>query len=117
VHHLHEWSLWDALDHDKVLDTLHVFDPYGFTHKVGEQPIETPDDIRNLLVLCGHHVIDGVAVPGGHHRGVNLGVHELTMPIWIAIRACKDGRLITHAVTHAQEVDKKLRGTKQKDDS
>ena len=36
VHHLHEWSLWNALDPEKVLDTLHIFDPYGYTHNMGE---------------------------------------------------------------------------------
>lgn len=110
VHHLHEWSLWPALDPEKVLDTLHVFDPYGYTHKMGEQPIESPDDIRNLLVLCGHHEINGVPVPGGHHRGVDLGVHDLTMPTWLALKSVKPGIEITKAIGHAQAEDKKLRG-------
>jgi hypothetical protein len=110
VHHLHEWALWGALDPEKVLDTLHMFDPYGFTHKMGEQPIETPDDIRNLLVLCGHCEIDGVPVPGGHHRGVDAGVHDLTFPIWIAQRAVKEGMSITKAVQHVKNLDAKLRG-------
>ena len=111
VHHLHEWSLWPALDHEKVLDTLHVFDPYGYTHQMGEQPIESPDDIRNLLVLCGHHEISGVPVPGGHHRGVDLGAHDLTMPTWLALRSCKPGVEITKAIAHAKSEDAKLRGT------
>jgi hypothetical protein len=97
VHHLFEWSLFPALDTEKMLDTLHVFDPYGYTHKMGEQPIESPDDIRNLVVLCG----------------VNLGVHEITLPIWLSLRAVKPGIEITKAVSHAQNEDKKLRGTKQ----
>jgi hypothetical protein len=113
VHHLHEWSLWPALDPEKVLDTLHVFDPYGYTHKMGEQPIETPDDIRNLLVLCGSHVVDGVTIPGGHHRGVNLGAHDLTMPTWLSLKSAKKGVDITKAIAHAQGEDQKLRG-KQK---
>lgn len=109
VHHLFEWSLWSALDPEKVLDTLHVFDPYGYTHKMGEQPIESPDDVRNLVVLCGHHEVAGVPVPGGHHRGVNLGVHEITLPIWLSLRAVKPGVEITKAVAHAQNEDKKAR--------
>lgn len=112
VHHLFEWSLFPALDAEKMLDTLHVFDPYGYTHKMGEQPIESPDDIRNLVVLCGHHEVGGVAVPGGHHRGVNLGVHEITLPIWLALRAVKPGVEITKAIGHAQAEDHKLRGKK-----
>lgn len=110
VHHLHEWALWGALDPEKVLDTLHVFDPYGYTHKMGETPIESPDDVRNLLVLCGHCEIDGVPVPGGHHRGVDAGVHDLTFPTWIAQRAVKVGMSITKAVQHVKNLDAKLRG-------
>lgn len=114
VHHLHEWALWDALDPEKVLDTLHVFDPYGFTHHGGDKPIETPDDIRNLLVLCGHHEVNGVPVPGGHHRGNDLGVHDLTFPIWVAQRAVKDGISITKAIGHVKDKDEKLKGSTQK---
>lgn len=108
VHHIHEWALWGALDPDKVLDTLHVFDPYGFTHQLGEKPIESPDDIRNLLVLCGHCEVDGVAVPGGHHRGTNAGVHDLTFPVWIAQRAVKAGVSVTKAIDQVRAKDKEL---------
>lgn len=108
VHHIHEWSLWNALDHKKVLETLHVFDPYGYTQKMGMTiPIETPDDIRNLLVLCGEHSLNGNIVKGGHHRGVDLGVHELTMPIWIALRSLLPNIEITKAIQHSKEEDKK----------
>lgn len=110
VHHLHEWSLWPALDPVKVLDTLHVFDPYGYTHKMGEQPIESPDDIRNLVVLCGSHTLDGIEIPGGHHRGVNLGVHDLTMPTFLALRATRPRVEITKAIAHAKDEDRKLAG-------
>jgi hypothetical protein len=105
VHHIHEWSLWNSLDPEKVLDTLHVFDPYGFTHKIGEQPILTPDDIRNLLVLCGHCDIAGIGVPGGHHRGIDAGAHDLTFPIWVAQRAVKPGLSITRAIQHVKGKD------------
>lgn len=101
VHHLHEWALWPCLDPDKVLDTLHVFDPYGFTHKMGEQPVASPDDVRNCLVLCGHCELAGVPVPGGHHRGVDAGIHRLTFPIWVAQRAAKPGVSITKALGKA----------------
>lgn len=108
VHHVHEWALWGALDPAKVLDTLHVFDPYGYTHNAGAQPIESPDDIRNLLVLCGHCEIDGVPVPGGHHRGVDAGVHNLTLPTWIAQRAVKPGLSITRAIQTVKKTDASL---------
>lgn len=112
VHHIHEWALWPSLDPEKVLDTLHVFDPYGYTHHLGDMPIETPDDIRNLLVLCGHCEIDGVSVPGGHHRGVNAGVHELTFAVWVAQRAVKPGISITQAIEHVRELDAQVRAAK-----
>ncbi|HDR9163605.1 TPA: hypothetical protein QDB28_004009 [Burkholderia vietnamiensis] len=113
VHHLHEWSVWGALDPEKVLDTLHVFDPYGYTHNMGDMPIESPDDIRNLLVLCGECEIDGVPVPGGHHRGIDAGVHDVTFPTWVAQRAVKDGMSITKAIQHVKAVDHHLKGSKQ----
>jgi hypothetical protein len=97
VHHIHEWSLWDALDPAKVLDTLHAFDPYGYTHAGGDKPIESPDDLRNLVVLCELH-----------HRGVDTGVHDLTMPIWLPQRAVKDGVAITQAVQHVKGKDAEL---------
>jgi hypothetical protein len=108
IHHIHEWSLWGALDPEKVLDTLHVFDPYGFTHNAGDKPIESPDDIRNLLALCGHCEIDGIPVPGGHHRGKDAGVHEETFPTWIAQRSVKPGVSITKAVSEVKAANKKI---------
>lgn len=91
VHHLHEWALWNSLDPSKVLNTLRCFDPYGFTKNNPSEPVESPDDIRNLLVLCGEHSQDGKTIPGGHHRGVDIGIHTITFPIWLSIRAKKDG--------------------------
>lgn len=117
VHHIHEWALWPSLDPDLVLDTLHVFDPYGFAHQLGEKPIESPDDIRNLLVLCGHCEIDGVQVPGGHHRGKDAGVHELTFAIWVARRAVKPGLSITRAISAVQHLDENLAPHKEKHDA
>lgn len=75
VHHIHEWALWNSLDHDRVLDTLRKIDPHGFTALDPTTPIETPDDIRNLLVLCLEC-----------HRMKYKGVHDNTFPIWIARR-------------------------------
>lgn len=108
VHHLHEWALWDALDNTKVLDTLKVFDPYGYTKDDSITPIETPDDIRNLLVLCGVCDIDGNEVAGGHHRGLNAGAHALTMPIFLAQRAVKPGISITRAIADVKKNDQAL---------
>ena len=98
VHHIHEWSLWNALDPDKVLDSLHAFDPYGYTHAGGDKPIESPDDLRNLVVICEKH-----------HRGVNTGVHDLTMPIWFPQRAVKAGVSITKAIEYVKGKDSALK--------
>jgi len=98
VHHIHEWSLWDALDPEKVLNSLHAFDPYGYTHTAGDKAIESPDDIRNLVVLCE-----------AHHRGVDMGAHDLTMPVWFPQRAVKDGVSITKAIEHVTGKDAELR--------
>ena len=98
VHHIHEWSLWNALDPERVLDSLHAFDPYGYTHAGGDKPIESPDDLRNLVVLCEVH-----------HRAINTGVHSLTMPIWFPQRSVKAGMAITKAIEHVKEQDEKLK--------
>ena len=98
VHHIHEWSLWNALDPEKVLNSLHAFDPYGYTHAGGEKPIESPDDLRNLVVICEVH-----------HRGIGTGVHALTMPIWLPQRAVKKGFSITLAIAHVQSKDNSLK--------
>ncbi len=110
VHHLHEWSLWPSLDPVMVLSTLHCFDPYGYTEKQGAQPIDSPDDIRNLLVLCSSCELEGRTVAGGHHRGVDVGVHAITWPIWLAQRAVKAGASLTEVITRAKAADPALAG-------
>lgn len=91
VHHIFEWSLWNSLDPEKVLQVLRCFDPYGYTRNNSEAPVESPDDIRNLLVLCGAHAQDNINIEGGHHRGVDIGIHRITWPIFLAIKCKKDG--------------------------
>lgn len=103
VHHIHEWSLWNALDPEKVLNSLHAFDPYGYTHAGGDKPIESPDDLRNLVVICEVH-----------HRGIGTGVHALTMPIWLPQRAVKKGVSITQAIVHVQSKDNSLKTNRKK---
>lgn len=99
IHHWFEWSMWDDLDPAKVLMTLHRFlDPYEWTRDMGDQPITTPDDIRNLVALCGSHKVGDVAIPGGHHRGLDIGIHAVTMPVWLAQMALKDGVEISEAI-------------------
>lgn len=85
IHHaLVEWSLYASVDPAKVLETAKAFDPYGFTAADPDSPISSPDDARNLLVLCAKH-----------HRHPYFGVHTISMPIWISQRSAKDGVQIT----------------------
>jgi hypothetical protein len=81
VHHFAcEWSLWNDMDPAKVLEIAHTFDPYGFAAHNPDAPIESPDDIRNLMVLCEKH-----------HRAPRFGVHTVTFPIWVAQRSVRPG--------------------------
>ncbi len=97
VHHLIEWSLFPAIDPQKMLEILRFFDFYGYTKADPNTIPETPDDIRNLLVLCETH-----------HRGVDNGVHDLTLPIWLALKVKKDDINITEQVEVVKKADKKL---------
>lgn len=108
VHHIHEWSMWNALDPERVLDTLRVFDPYGFTAAHDDLPLTSPDDLRNLLVLCGDQAGDGVRREGGHHRGLNQGVHNLTFAVWLAQRSVRPGIDVTPFIKRVQGDDDKL---------
>lgn len=87
VHHWHEWSLFNDLDPKHVWSTLLELDFYGFSRRMAHEPVTSPDDIRNLVVLC----VD-------HHRHREMGIHDLTFPIWIAQRAAKPGTSITEII-------------------
>jgi hypothetical protein len=69
-----------------VLATSHAIDPYGFAAQDPERQIESPDEIRNLMVLCEQH-----------HRALYFGVHAITLPIWVVQRVAKPGGQITRA--------------------
>ena len=101
-HYIVEWAMWDEADPDKVLEVAHHFDIYGFAEKMGDQPIQSPDDVRNLMVLCGSHSLDGQVIEGGHHRGVDCGIHRLTFPTWIGQKIAKAGVTITKALGTAK---------------
>ena len=84
AHHWHEWALWNSLEASEALEVLQLIDFYGFAKKLGDKPLNSPDDIRNLVVLCELH-----------HRGKDAGIHGLTFPIWLARRSVKQGSHIT----------------------
>lgn len=80
THHWVEWAAWEKVDPKKMLVLLRWMDPYGFGHHKGDQPIESPDDIRNLVVLCRKH-----------HRLRYFGIHNTTFPFWLPQMVLKDG--------------------------
>jgi hypothetical protein len=83
VHHgLVEWSAWHAVDPAKVQTLLDggFFDPYGFAKQMHGQPFESPDNLRNLIVLCATC-----------HRSEGVGIHHATMPEWMSDMVALDG--------------------------
>ncbi len=106
VHHVFEWALWNAVDPKRVTAILEILEFYqdGYLAQAGKHRaaleralarargvMRTPDDLRNLIVLCQYH-----------HRLTGTGVHTISFPIWIALSAMrKGGRLTRHDVVRA----------------
>lgn len=76
-----EWADWE-----KVFKLVHHFDIYGFAAQMGDKPITSPDDIRNLVVLCE-----------SCHRGAGVGIHLVPFPNWIAQVMVRDGEVVLKA--------------------
>ena len=88
VHHFGiEWSLADIADWGKVKAFCEEWDPYGYGRLLRKQPMNSPDDIRNLLVLCQEHHT-GVDHADG---GSGTGIHDLTFPVWVVQKLAKVG--------------------------
>jgi hypothetical protein len=84
VHHfVIEWAEADNADWAKVAKAVHHFDIYGFAAQLGDKPITSPDDIRNLVVICAKC-----------HRGAGLGIHLVPFPNWISQVVARDGIVI-----------------------
>jgi hypothetical protein len=106
VHHVFEWALWNAIDRRRVTAILEILEFYqdGYLAQAGRQRkaleqaltrakgvIRSPDDIRNLIVLCQDH-----------HRITGTGVHTISFPVWVALSAIKPSRKLTrHDVVRA----------------
>lgn len=116
VHHVFEWSFWNAMDPRKVTNILKAIefydedyvsktiDPVKLRDKIREveqsKPvIDTPDDIRNLVVFCRKH-----------HRLRLTGIHTITFPIWLAISAipAEGGILTKEQILFAAERVRKI---------
>lgn len=81
VHHFGcEWALANDCDYEKLKVFCEEFDPYGYGKLLKNKPMESPDDIRNMLVLCEKH-----------HRHPEDGIHESTFPIWVIQKLAKAG--------------------------
>lgn len=86
AHHFAEFSFEEIIDFDKLKELLLIFDFYGYSKQLINEPITSVDDIRNLVILCEEH-----------HRGVDkqnnnsgIGIHSTTCPDWIIQKICKD---------------------------
>ncbi len=102
VHHVFEWAFWNALDPRKVTNILKAIEFYDDDyigkakkpdllrqkiHEVEKKKpiIDTPDDVRNLVVFCREH-----------HRLKITGIHTITFPIWMAMAAVPtEGGILT----------------------
>jgi hypothetical protein len=81
VHHwCIEWAEWANADPAKVHQKIHQMDIYGYAAQFGDKPITSPDDIRNLVVICAKC-----------HRGAGLGIHLVPFPNWISQVVARDG--------------------------
>ncbi len=79
VHHYGaEWSLENNVDFGKLKEFVEEWDVYGYGRLLNKQPIETVDDIRNMMVLCQEHHT------GGTKDGSANGIHNITFPAWIS---------------------------------
>lgn len=90
VHHFGiEWSLANVADWDKVKAFVEEWDPYGYGRLLRNKPMTSPDDIRNMLVLCQEHHT-GVDHTDG---GSGTGIHEMTFPIWVVQKLALEGAI------------------------
>lgn len=120
VHHVFEWSFWNALDPRKVTNILNAIEFYDddylgrakktekLTAKIralekSKPVIDTPDDIRNLVVFCREH-----------HRLKYTGIHTISFPIWLAISGVpSEGGILNKeqiimAAERVQKIDEEL---------
>lgn len=110
AHHLVEWSAWEHVDPAKLLGVLKRIDLYGHAARLGDRPIGSPDDIRNLMMLCSSAPLQGQPVAGGHHRGPDMGIHMVTFPVWLIQLVVRDGVDVTEVIASAKAVDPALAG-------
>ena len=85
VHHYGcEYSLRDDCLFDKLKEYCELFDVYGYGKLLKDTPLNSVDDIRNCMVLCREHHLSSDS------DGVANGIHNITDPIWISQKICKN---------------------------
>lgn len=116
VHHVFEWAFWNVINPEKATNILNAIEFYDkdYINKANKSEklraeidkitkdkpiIDTPDDIRNLVVFCRKH-----------HRLKLTGIHTITFPIWLAVSAVptKGGILTKEQILIAVERVKKI---------
>ncbi len=120
VHHVFEWAFWNALDPKKVTNILKAIEFYDkdYVAQAGNAPalrarladlaktkkyIDSPDDARNLVVLCKEH-----------HRLKYSGIHSVSFPLWLAVSAIPAGggvlsrQQLLAAVERVSKIDDEL---------
>ena len=96
-HYIIEWSEWNNADPSKVLRIMHQWDAYGFAAdgmKGGNPLPQSPDDLRNLMVLC---------MPC--HRGAGLGIHQVPAPFWFADLVKHEGAVVLKPISKKEKYD------------
>jgi len=120
VHHVFEWAFWNALSPRKVTNILNAIEFYDEDYIASaDDPkklhqyltelsktkkfLDTPDDARNLVVLCREH-----------HRLKYTGIHTISFPLWLAIAGVpSEGGILTReqvttAVARVSKIDEEL---------
>ena len=95
-----EWSEWESTDPHAALYLMRLKDPYGYAATLGNQPVASPNDIRNLLMLCeGCHISrpqDPATIVDQPTTFISGGIHYTPEPLWYADRLRVHGQVALH---------------------
>ena len=73
VHHfICAYAMQKEVDYTLLKAMCERFDVYGYASAMQEEPIQSVDDIRNLVLLCE-----------GHHKRADHGIHNVPFGNWI----------------------------------
>lgn len=91
VHHIAEWCGATWYDFDLLKEFLHYIDPYGFSKAYARKPLESVDDIRNLIVLCARC-----------HRERPFAIHKVPFPQFVMQAVVKSGHSFESQEIHEE---------------